>query len=227
MLASSPRGCLRLFLCGAGVAALLITAMPPTAKGELLSADTSYIAHGSIQGCGEVIDIGGGEVYGLIADVQYAVYHNTAFGLDFPGLYIYAYQFLSHGPDYVNNFGMGINDGNLQIANQGSVHDGQGITPSGLDQWQLGDHIVHWRFYSPVVDVGQYSNILYFTSPYAPGRAPVYIDAGWAVTVDDPSIEPFSPVPEMGTGALMLVAGTAFLLAKLAGAIRRNRTSIY
>ncbi|MGA2799196.1 MAG: PEP-CTERM sorting domain-containing protein, partial [Thermoguttaceae bacterium] len=62
------------------------------------------------------------------------------------------------------------------------------------------------------------SNILYFTSPFGPGTATATLVGGPGANINDPNNEPPSPVPEPGTGVLMIIGAVILLLAS---AVRR------
>ena len=227
MCAVSVRRSLRWQGCALGVGALLIALMATTASGGFLLTDSNTLQSGAVNdivGSMDLDEDGVPDWYMYTVDLEYAVYYESAptLSLSFPDKYIYAYQFFNHeeSEDNLNAFSMGV-DGDQLVGNVGYVADPDPdyasiAASSGI--WNLGANSVVWQFSSPEVAPNEQSEILYFTSPFGPGRAYATLTGGMGVTIDDPGSQPFSPISEPSTMGLMSIGAIAFLLAN---AIRR------
>jgi hypothetical protein len=106
------------------------------------------------------------------ADVEFCVYAPGQFNKSFTGAdpsgglqYVYAYQVINTGATgYLNRFSVGLNEKNEQASNIGQVA-GSNVSPSANS---ITTTTAGWDFLSPTIIVGQRSNILIFTSPFAP-----------------------------------------------------------
>jgi hypothetical protein len=211
----------------ANIAALLIAATGVPAEAGLLLLNDPNSQHGAVVGLAPAEDPSF-----FAADIEYAVYRDSAAALNlrFPGLYIYAYQLFNYADSTfpLDTFSMGVN-GNQQVANVGYCDPtGGSRLPDGLGEWSLGANSVLWEFNdnhppSSMVYPGGHSAILYFTSPFGPGRASATVVGGLGADVGE-SNGPFSPIPEPATGGLLLVGAAALLAA--AGARRMMRGPI-
>jgi hypothetical protein len=221
------------------LALLLVVGIADAARADLLTQYPSNIGKsGEIFSIyGNVYDDTDGSLiyHAYTVDLEYAVYYGAAFGQPFSSRYVYAYQFFNHsGPDPdwgfnetsefsgepINAFTIGVN-GDKQLADIYSL-GGSGEVPSSW-VWNLGANSVVAEFFTAGQDVGpgDHSAILYFSSPFGPGRASAGFGGAASVSVDDPLIQPYSPyyvTPEPATGVLTIFGGIALLSA---GAIRR------
>jgi hypothetical protein len=222
MCAVSVRRSLHLQGCALGVGVLLIALTATSASGGLLLTDPNTLQSGAVNdivGSMDLDEDGVLDLYMFTADLEYAVYQESApaLSLSFPNLYIYAYQFFNHdeSQDVLNAFSMGIAENQL-VGNVGYVADPDpdytSIAPSS-GVWNQGASSVKWQFSTLEVAPNEQSEILYFTSPFGPGRAYATLAGGMGVTVDDPGSQPFSPIPEPSTAWLMSIGAVALLLA--------------
>jgi hypothetical protein len=204
------------WICAIGAAALLVVVTAPLADAGLLTQYDPNSQYGTIQG----ITPEGAE-WAFTADLEYAVYHNsaTALGLNFPGQYIYAYQLFNDDGCYpLELFSLGLHT-NHSVANVGFIDptgdsylpDGPGSPDAFSVIWQFNDDDPP----SQRVAAGGHSAIMYFTSPSAPGRASCSVVGGLGADVPEAS-GPFSPAPEPTTGGLLAAGAIALFFARVA-----------
>jgi hypothetical protein len=219
------------WVCLSSVAILLSCVFGTTASAGFLTTDPTALTKGSsqISGSDTIDDI----TLSLTADVDYAVYYQSAsgLGLNFPGRYIYAYQFYVEpdlSTELVNLFSMGVKKGNFDIADAGFVLDPSPIAGDvyhspdlPVSGWNPGAKSVLWHFEGTPsgansVLPGEHSEILFFTSPNAPVTDTGTLAGGETATGMFPS-----PVPEPATGILVLI-GAAFFAATAVGRFWRR-----
>jgi hypothetical protein len=212
--------------CPLGIAVLILALTAATASAGLLTYDDGTYLQGAARNFGDG--------FPLAADMEYAVYYETAphLGLDYSGtgLYIYAYQFFVLPESYeearVVYFNMGLADQNPGISNEGYIAAAldPGYTISHEPEvigWQSDAYCVSWAFGAidsgtTEVAPGEQSDIMYFTSPHSPAMD--YGSLGGFGTADGDFPFP-SPTPEPGTGSLMVLGAISLFLA---GAVRRR-----
>ena len=155
------------------------------------------------------------------ADIEYCVYAPGDFELSFPGEdpsagleYVYAYQIFNDLDPYptdpppwngdkghINAFSVGINDGDEQADNDGFVAD-VNVDPSSHE---VRPSSVFWGFAgASQLDYGEVSDVLIFTSPFAPEW-----DNATASGVFPDTEQLPSPTPEPATLGLLVLAVVA------------------
>jgi hypothetical protein len=233
------------FVFGAGI--LLFAFLAITANADLFSYDSSYIPvySGTTSNLyGNIPNDYDGTIpddffqHGFTANLQYAVYHNEAFGMSFPNQYIYAFQIFSHpaDPNYdpnvtpdipndPNNWNsdysyFGINDFSIAMnGNSPICADQISGTGNELYAWRCNVQSMRADFYtnSQAIQPGGHSAIIYFTSLDPPTRQHATLTGEGAVNIDDPLLQPFGPspsnVPEPSTGLLMIAGAIALLFS--------------
>jgi hypothetical protein len=212
-----------------GVAALLAAVTATPADAGLL---TQYDPNSQ---SGTVVGLSPQEVgleWCFTADIEYAVYHESAavLGLNFPGRYIYAYQLFNYADSTfpLDTFSMGLH-GNEQIDHVGYLDpNSDSCLPDGIGD--VGANSVIWQFNdsrppSSTVSPGGHSAILYFTSPFGPGRASATV-VGWVGANVPESSGPYSPVPEPATGSLMIIGAVAVLFAGVGRRVRGGKRAV-
>jgi hypothetical protein len=222
---------------GFGIALLALLLLATTANAaDLLSDYPGYEQGGKASNLlGNVYSGTDFAFHAFTADLEYAVYHNSAFGQSFDGEYVYAYQLFNHGQgDWDLDFFDETSQNSLyslhgftvalygypQIDAVGVV-SGTGVAPT---TWMFNGspsdpiNSMDAVFTAPEIDPGMNSAIFYFTSPVGPEKAHAALTGGGDVNIDDPARQPFTPVPEPAMGGLAIIGGIALLL----GAARRR-----
>lgn len=213
----------RYLLAVAGLALLARTALAGP-----LSTDPAAMAGWK----GSQLFVGSNGTTSLMASVDFAVYapgefsQSDALGdpLDPSGgtQYVYAYEIFNNvgGNTFSRNLSIAILDYPNLVQNL--THDPGtpegGIAPN-LIQFVPEDAPftnVKWTFNSPVITVGQHSDILLFTSPFAPQFLTAGMQGGSATIATAPLP---SPTPEPST---ILLGGTG-LVALVAARVLRGR----
>jgi MYXO-CTERM domain-containing protein len=156
--------------------------------------------------------------YPIAAVVEYAVYAPAQFAGTFPGAdpsggtgYVYAYQIFndpSEDVDWLTLLSVGLAAEGI-VSNIGTVDDIvglPGIPPTGVSSEALS---AKWSYLPDGLEHNQKSQILFFTSPLAPGWNDATLDGFWL-----PSSGTLpSPVPEPGAwtmlAALAVLGATA------------------
>jgi len=244
MFATSLRNHLIWLVFISGMGFLLIAVMGPRVNADLLSKYTSNFYQDYYGG----IDNLYGNTYGddgfffhaFTADLEYAVCYQSAFGKTFPNRYIYAYQIVNHAegdgdPFDSNNWNSDDSYAEINyfsIATTGnpliSYEDESGMyyvhdSGNALAGWSWNGNSMDADFFSNSqwIMPGEHSAIIYFTSPYGPTRDHATMTGGAGSNMDDPSVQPFTPIPEPATVVLTLIGAMALFLAN---AVRRIYT---
>lgn len=163
-------------------------------------------------------------------DLDFCVYEpgqfTKTFNDPFPAVdgdhYVYAYQVVEVADGSVPSFSsfvlqlsVGL-DADEEVGVIGSYDDGSANLVSPDNPFFAGDYQTAVWHFSPTVQIGEHSAILYFTSPFAPefdnGTVTGWMPAG---TQNVPS-----PVPEPGTLALLAGGAVASLFR-----MRRKRVT--
>jgi hypothetical protein len=222
---------------GGKVAALALvlawTAAGPAQAGVLVD-DTNAMAgwHGF------VLLSGASHNHSLSAAVDYAVYAPGTFDLSFPGsdpsnnsAYVYAYEFFNNttstSTEKVNAISVGLHGGGT-VANQGYLTPPVGPSGNISDlPGSITSTAAVW-YYSTAnyVGPGYNSDVLIFTSPYAPEWDTVALSGNYAVGANLPT----NGIPSQGNGvpsptpepAATLLLATAACLCGLFGMVRRR-----
>jgi hypothetical protein len=165
----------------------------------------------------------------LDANVEFAVYAPGSFGLSFPPIddpsggtqYVYAYQVFNNGPTAntrVQELSIFLEPNLNPVTATGDTPAG-GLAPN-LVQIPIGgtgQSNVKWTWVNPLFNVGLFSDIVLFTSPYAPHYVLSSVKGG-STTIASNALP--SPVPEPSTVALSAAALSCLALARYA---RRRR----
>lgn len=173
----------------------------------------------------------------LYVRVDFCTYSPGLFRQSFPGFsanydsqYVYAYQIyndLTDHPDpdfadYVMRFTLGLRT-SLVITSIGAL-SGSGAAPVASTlpddltaQWNFKTSKVDHQIRYPTKGNPNFSNVLYFTSPYSPEAVNYATVKGY---YSDQNFLP-TPTPEPATASLML----AWAVAMLRRAARKNRTN--
>jgi hypothetical protein len=210
--------------------ALALVCMP----GRPVQADTLVGDPHAMSGFdGTVPMTGAKHGYSLVASVDYAVYAPGSFDLSFPGddlgdngSYVYAYQLFNSGTSNVSiaTFSVGLNPA-AEVANQEQLADpispaGDPSQPPGFTSSDPTSAV--WYFNglngSVTVNPGDKSEILIFTSPYAPTWASTAMMASHSLSAQTPSSGTPgqgngipSPIPEPSTMLLLVGAALGLL----------------
>jgi hypothetical protein len=210
-----------------------ITAGP--ARAGILAGDTNAMAgwHGFVSLSGSHPN------HYLYATVDYAVYAPGTFDLSFPGsdpsnnnAYVYAYEFFNNttstSTEKVSAFSVGLHGGG-PVANAGYLTPPVGPTGQTSDPPGAITSTAAVWYYSTAnyVGPGQNSEVLIFTSPFAPEWDLTALSANYSVGAQTPGngIVPVqgngvpSPTPEPATMLLLAMAGGLF---GLLGIVRRR-----
>jgi hypothetical protein len=208
-------------------AALLVAVIAPSVEAGLLTQYDPNSQYGTVVGLSPE-----GAEWAFTADIEYAVFDGSAAALDleFPGLFIYAYQLFNSDSSYypLESFSVGLRP-DQQAANFGYLDpNSDSCLPNGPGEATPSSAI--WNFNdaeppSTTVSPGGHSAILYFTSPYGPGRAGATVVGGLGADVGE-DVGPFSPAPEPATGGLLMVGAIALLFAGVARRIRRGKRAV-
>ncbi len=217
------------------LAALALAALwPIPSRADLVSADKLN----AIQGWYGTDPIQFAESNGNNVDgsIDYAVYAPGQFDLSFPGedpshgtQYVYRYQLYdSSSPtstDSIRKLSVGLvgvtDAANCQYVNTGPLYAGDGVAPT----FQVGligapPTSAVWAFKSSaLLDPGQHSEMLIFTSPYGPTWAPATVLAPSSSNWWQGELP--SPVPEPATLVGLLTAGLMFVAYR---SLRRKKS---
>ena len=214
--------------CTAGLTAILVLIAAQGALAGLATDTNAFVDGDAFQWHGGVSFQNTPVFPQLDVLVEYAVYERDQFDISYPTntlaaatgtQYVYAYQIFNDldphagwpvhtgNEDYVQPFSVGLNDGDEDAANAGYVAGTGTVAPLSSN---LTSASAAWTFFvfrgaGSRILYGDYSTVLYYTSPFAPEWDHSTVQGTNAVTLYD-SLP--SPLPEPST-LLLLTAGFA------------------
>jgi hypothetical protein len=207
-------GLLWIVLCVGPVCADTLLTLPGSIESGSVNGIISYVdLNDSGTYDGPMIDY-----YACTINLDYAVFKDSILGQDYPGQYIYAYQFFNvDGYDPINTLTVGINTNSTASAGY-SIADPTPTYPTSHapSSFTSTTNSRIWNFdtVNTMVLPGEQSNILYFTSPLSPGIATAGFAGGCGVTITGIP----SPVPEPATASMLVLVA---LSACFGGLLRR------